>query len=212
MVDLFKKNSSEQFASFEQSADSGLAEPELCRHWFLKYPPIIGKVKVCLRCGNLQAPGGIKSGDHTVRISGNHIEVSTASAPANPSSGLVRIYATDTTSVRMRDSAGTETLLTDNIQALGSITGATTVNLSTGNLITATLTGNVTFTFNNPVAGTFYFFRLTQDAIGSRLVTWPTIKWLSGVTPVLTTTASKADIVTLFNDGTSYFGTSVLNL
>lgn len=82
---------------------------ENCNHLFIKYPPLIGKIKTCLKCGILLAPGGIQGGYNTVRLSGNHVEMTVATAPANPSSGLVRMYATSATSVRMRDSAGTET-------------------------------------------------------------------------------------------------------
>lgn len=59
------------------------------------------------------------------------------------------------------------------VNPLGNITGATSVNLSQGNVITGTLTGNVTFTFTNGTAGQHLIFILTQDATGGRTVTWP---------------------------------------
>ena len=45
--------------------------------------------------------------------SGNYIEPATTSAPTNAPSGKVRIYAVDTTSLRVKDSSGNETILTD---------------------------------------------------------------------------------------------------
>jgi len=98
------------------------------------------------------------------------------------------------------------------VQALGSLTvGTTAINFALGNRITATLAGAITFTFANPTAGSEYQLILTQDATGSRIVTWPTVKWPGGTTPTLTTAINKTDIITLTYDGTSYFGTSTLN-
>ncbi len=94
----------------------------------------------------------------------------------------------------------------------GNITGATTVDFTNSNHYSATLTGSVTFTFNNPsptgnVMPIVLF--LTQDATGSRTVTWPaSVKWSGGTTPTLTTTASHMDIITLVTKdaGTTYYG------
>ena len=99
------------------------------------------------------------------------------------------------------------------VQALGSLTvGTTAVNFALGDRITATLAGAVTFTFSNPTIGHEYQFVLTQDGTGSRIVTWPTIRWPGGTTPTLTTTAAKDDVITLTTpDGTTYRGSSVLN-
>jgi len=50
---------------------------------------------------------------------------------------------------------------------------------------------------------------LVQDATGSRTVTWPSsVDWGSLGAPTLTTTASKADVVTLMsvNGGRSWYG------
>lgn len=85
------------------------------------------------------------------------------------------------------------------------------VNWSKGAAQKITLTGNVTFTFASPVAGTHYLLELTQDSTGSRTVTWPTIRWQGGTAPTLTTTAAKTDLIVLIYDGTSYFGQAALN-
>ncbi len=114
-----------------------------CSHLFIRYPPLIGKIKTCIKCGILWAPAGIKAGENTVRISGNHIEMTTATAPANPASGLVRMYATSATSVRMRDSAGTETDLAGSgavTRVGGNTTEATTTSTSAVDVFTITVT------------------------------------------------------------------------
>lgn len=87
----------------------------------------------------------------------------------------------------------------------GNVTGAVTVDWADGNNQHMTFTGNVTFTFNNPVVGSFYFLRIAQDGTGSRLVTWPgNVKFADGLITTLTTTASKVDCVGMYYDGTNY--------
>jgi hypothetical protein len=88
---------------------------------------------------------------------------------------------------------------------------AATLDFATADVFTVTLTGNCTFTFSNPIAGVTYHLVLLQDGTGSRTVVWPTVKWAGGAAPVLTTTVAKSDIVTLFYDGTSYYGDKQLN-
>lgn len=76
---------------------------------------------------------------------------------------------------------------------------------------TVTLGGNRTFTFIQPKNIDKLMLFLKQDGTGSRTITWPTIKWRTGAAPTLTTTAAKTDIITLFYDGTSYWGDAGLN-
>ena len=76
---------------------------ECLKHWWLRYPPFVGRMRTCLKCG------AIRAGDNTATIAGNYLEVTVAAAPANPGVGLARVYAISSTSTRMRDSAGTET-------------------------------------------------------------------------------------------------------
>jgi len=71
-----------------------------------------------------------------------------------------------------------------------------------------TLTGNVTLTLDNPVDGGVYVL-LIHTGAGSFTVTWPaSVLWPSGVAPVITTTASKTDLVTLIYDSsvTKFYG------
>ncbi len=88
---------------------------ENCKHKFVKYPPKIGRLKVCVKCGFLWVLGDVKFGKNTIKLSGsgNYIEVSTTTAPTNPVSGKVRVYATNTTSLTMQDSTGVQTTIGD---------------------------------------------------------------------------------------------------
>jgi len=82
---------------------------------------------------------------------------------------------------------------------LGNITGSVSVDLSTGNVFTGTLTGNVTLSYTGlPASGKVVEFelRLLQDSTGGRTVTWPSNgKWPGGAVFVLTTDANALDYV-----------------
>lgn len=95
-----------------------------------------------------------------------------------------------------------------------TITAAATTNidLSGGNIFTVNMGLNITtLNLTNPVVGT-YLIKFVQDATGTRDVTFPVAwKWAGGVSPSLTNTANKIDIVTLIYDGTNYFTTIVQN-
>lgn len=85
------------------------------------------------------------------------------------------------------------------LTAIGNITGATTIDFDVrGNYISATLTGNVTFTFSNLRVGTTYVLLLSQDGTGGHTITWPAgLRWPGGVTPTFNTTASRVSMVTV---------------
>ena len=81
------------------------------------------------------------------------------------------------------------------VNALGNTTGSTTIDFTTANIITATLTG--TTTFANPTTesvGQSGSIILTQDGTGGRTAAWGTqFKWVGGTAPTLTTTAAAVD-------------------
>jgi hypothetical protein len=82
-----------------------------------------------------------------------------------------------------------------------------TLDFAAGNEHYVTLTGNVTFTFSNPVDGGRYVVLLNTGA-GSFTAAWPAaVKW-SGTAPTVTVTASKLDLFTFIYSSTLslYFG------
>ena len=90
-------------------------------------------------------------------------------------------------------------------QALGNITGAVTVDFVSGAQVEGTLTGAVTFTLNNPVAGTTYLFLLTQDVTGGRVVTWPAaVEWPNDTAPTPVTTLSTTNLYVAYYNGTKF--------
>ncbi|MGI8483729.1 MAG: hypothetical protein ACR2OU_05655, partial [Thermomicrobiales bacterium] len=92
--------------------------------------------------------------------------------------------------------------------AQGNVIGATTFKVRYGNLITATLTGNITVTLSAGLKGDILVLKLTQDATGSRTVTWPANFKKAGGTLTLSTAASATDVITMRFDGTSWIEVS----
>lgn len=89
--------------------------------------------------------------------------------------------------------------LTHNI--LGNVSSATTIDLTLGNYVSATVIGATQFTFSNPTPtanACGFILELTNG--GSAVITWPTIvsKWPGGNAPSLT--VSGADLLTFITD------------
>ncbi len=93
----------------------------------------------------------------------------------------------------------------------GNSSTADTIDWSTGSAHKSTLTGNVTYTFSNPVTGGAYVLKILTGA-GSFSTTWPgNVKWPGGITPTITSTAARLDLVNLYYDGTNYYGSYTQN-
>jgi hypothetical protein len=69
----------------------------------------------------------------------------------------------------------------------GDITGTTGIDLSAANSFDHTLTGDVTFTFDNATSsppGNSFTILLTQDSTGGHTITWPSsVVWHGNSTP-----------------------------
>lgn len=76
------------------------------------------------------------------------------------------------------------------------VDGATvTFDASLGSNHWVTIAGNRTFAVVNDTADNIFRVIVTQDATGSRTVTWwAGIRWAGGAAPTLTTTANKTDM------------------
>lgn len=100
------------------------------------------------------------------------------------------------------------------VNAVGNTGTAATINLANGNFVTATLTGNCTFTFSNPSAGASSFtLFLSNDATAGRSITWPvSVRWPNNTIPIRTATASRTDVYTFFtlDGGTTWYGSLTL--
>lgn len=95
-----------------------------------------------------------------------------------------------------------------------STSGAIAIDCALGDYFTLAAAGNMTsFTFSNlPASGKAQtiMVRITQDATGSRVATFPSsFKWAGGSAGVLSTAANSVDVLALttFNQGTSWIAT-----
>lgn len=70
-----------------------------------------------------------------------------------------------------------------------------------------TLTGPTTLSFIAPGGAAWLALRVTQDATGGHVVTWPaSVLWESGLAAVITIAAGAKDLILFYFDGTNYFG------
>ncbi len=95
----------------------------------------------------------------------------------------------------------------------GNSGASKTIDWNLGGTHKLTLTANCTLTFTDPsVSPCWLQLTLLQDAIGSRTVTFPVMKWRSGAPPTLTTTPTTGeDIISIYFNGSEYRGMAALN-
>jgi hypothetical protein len=125
-------------------------------------------------------------------------------------------FSTNGAEVARLTSAGyLEAVYSDEVVALGNTSTAITINLNQGNVFTATLTGNCTFTLANSNAnssrGSSFTLVLTNDATAGRTVAWAggNFRFPGGASTLSrTTTANAVDIWVFFtpDNGTTYYG------
>lgn len=92
--------------------------------------------------------------------------------------------------------------------------GSGTVNIdwTAGQKQTLTLNGSPTLTFTAPEGPGNVILRLVHDGTTTAyIITWPTMKWVGATPPTLTATASAVDIITIYFDGSNYWGSYGLN-
>ena len=83
-------------------------------------------------------------------------------------------------------------------------------DVAVGNSARVTLTGNGSMQVPAHLTAGAYILIIKQDAVGGRLMSWsPQYKFPSGITPVLSTAPNAEDIVSLFSDGISLYGSYV---
>jgi hypothetical protein len=125
-------------------------------------------------------------------------------------------FSTNGAEVGRLTSAGyLEAVYADKVVALGNTSTAKTIDLNAGNVFTATLTGNCTFTLANSNAnsnrGSSFTLILTNDGTAGRTVAWAggSFKFPGGASTLSrTTTAGAIDIWVFFtpDNGTTYYG------
>ena len=94
-------------------------------------------------------------------------------------------------------------------QAVGTVGASSTLSLTNGTVLTATLTASTPCTFTMPTAtaGKSFILILTQAATGMTTAVFTSVKYPGGTAPTITATASAKDILTFVADGTNWYGT-----
>jgi len=103
----------------------------------------------------------------------------------------------------------TVTNYVESVVAIGTVTTAHTLVLTSGTVQTATLTASTACTFTMPTAtaGKSFILLLKQAAsTGNGTATFTGVKWGSTGTPIITATAGKMDILAFVADGTNWYG------
>jgi hypothetical protein len=147
------------------------------------------------------ANGGTNATSASITAFNNITGYTAAGATGTTSTNLV--FSTTPTLTNPTVTNYVETLYTANTST------AITVDLANGTVQNLTLTGNATITMPTAVAGKSFIIILSQDATGSRTVTWSTVSWPAATAPTITQAASKKDIYSFFSNGTSWFGTTL---
>ncbi|HRP30435.1 MAG TPA: hypothetical protein PKV73_01020, partial [Agriterribacter sp.] len=126
-------------------------------------------------------------------------------------SGLEYKTLTAGSGISISNGVGTVTIAsTFNPTVQSLVDGASiTWNVSNGGNGAVTLAGTGrTLSITNPTAGHTYTIRIIQGSGGSKTITtWPTgTRWIGGTAPTLSTTAGQMDVITLYYDGSNYYG------
>jgi hypothetical protein len=135
---------------------------------------------------------------------------------ATPSSANLASAVTDETGSGLLVFATTPTLTNptvtnyvETLQAVGTVGSTSTLALTNGTVLTATLTASTPCTFTMPTAtaGKSFILKLIQASSGMTTATFTSVKWPGGTAPTITATASAVDILSFVSDGTNWYGT-----
>ena len=100
---------------------------------------------------------------------------------------------------------------TESLNSLGNVSGITTIRLSEGNVVNATLIGNTTFDIQTGIStgSASFTLILTNDSVGGYSVTWPaSVKWPDSIPPSRSTGANLTDVWIFLtpNNGATWYG------
>jgi len=181
------------------------------------------------------APSGINNAIRTLMAqlkdwqsgtSGDYTAVSAGGTGVGTLTGIVKGNGTSAFSVATAGTdyvtpSSTETLTNktitnptitnyvESVVAIGTVTTASTISLTSGTVQTATLTASTACTFTMPTAtaGKSFILLLKQAAsTGNGTATFTGVKWGTSGAPTITATAGRMDILSFVSDGTNWYG------
>jgi hypothetical protein len=97
----------------------------------------------------------------------------------------------------------------ESVVAIGTVTTASTLSLTSGTVQTATLTASTACTFTMPAAtaGKSFILLLKQAAAtGNGTATFTGVKWGTAGAPTITATAGRMDVLSFVADGSNWYG------
>ena len=129
------------------------------------------------------------------------------------SSGAVTLLA-DSTAASGTLINPTITNYTESVVAIGTVTTAHTLVLTSGTVQTVTLTTAVgcTFTMPTATAGKSFILKVTQALLGAGTATFTGVKWSGGTAPTITATASAVDMISFVSVSSTWYGSAIQNL
>jgi len=121
---------------------------------------------------------------------------------------VVSLGSTATSLGNLTTANVTVTNYVETLQAVGTVGASSTLALTTGTVLTATLTASTPCTFTMPtaVAGKSFILILTQASSGMTTATFTGVKYPGGTAPTITATASAVDILSFVSNGTNWYG------
>jgi len=150
----------------------------------------------------------------TITISGNFASTFTVSGAFNytfpgASDTLVNLGSSQTLTSKTLTNP-TVTNYVETLQAIGTVGASSTLALTNGTVLTATLTASTPCTFTMPTAtaSKSFLLILTQASTGMTTATFTGVKWPSGTAPTITATASAVDILTFVANGSVWYGSA----
>jgi hypothetical protein len=166
--------------------------------------------------GLVKATSGVASAatsgtDYLAPPSGTAIlKANSGGALANATAGTDYVSPSSTETLTNKTLTNpTITNYTESVVAIGTVTTASTLSLTSGTVQTATLTASTACTFTMPTAtaGKSFILLLKQAAsTGNGTATFTGVKFSGGTAPTITATAGKMDILTFTADGTNWYG------
>lgn len=147
----------------------------------------------------------------TVTGSGNFAYTRTLTGVTNvtfPTTGTLATLAGSESFTNKTLTNPTVTNYVETLQAVGTVGATSTLSLTNGTVLTATLTASTPCTFTMPTAtaGKSFVLILTQAATGMTTATFTSVKYPGGTAPTITATASAVDILSFVSNGTVWYG------
>ena len=150
----------------------------------------------------------------SIIVAGDTSGTCTLQAPAVAGSTVLTLPAVSgtviTTATGQTLTSPVITAYLETAPAIVNSSTAQTISLTSGTVLSYTLTGNCTFTMPTATSGTSFVVRLIQDATGSRTATFTGVKWpAAGTVPTITTTAlTGVDILSFVCIASVWYGSA----